>query len=348
MRIATSMMILIMMTSALAGCTGGDPDGGGNDEINMEILNSLIDDNLQDFVNNTTVEVTNNYYDSDNSTTINYVNGTSTMTSTLHTMAGTQQGMVSQTNYSGGDLVLLVREDAYAEEDTNSLWNGLNGANICVGVGTEMEGKIVDSFSAASISFTSVPVADSGEATAKFIDGSCDAFPGDMSAMVAKKWQLDGDGSMNGVDIWITNSLSPYSASGDYSNYIQLIIPQANGYSTILNEIYASVTLTGICTNCSNNDSNNIQETFTISSINPPSTHNIYYNPAYTSPGVSICELSLEQSFASEGLMFGPGLECEHTITFGVGTSALDSNYEYTWSDWTYYVHWSTTPVVMH
>ena len=42
-----------MMTSTLAGCTGGDPDGGGNDEIDMDILNQLIDDNLQDFVNNT-------------------------------------------------------------------------------------------------------------------------------------------------------------------------------------------------------------------------------------------------------------------------------------------------------
>ena len=28
-----------------------------------------------------------------------------------------------------------------------------------------------------------------------------------MSAMVAKKWQLDGDGSMNGVDIWIAQEL---------------------------------------------------------------------------------------------------------------------------------------------
>ena len=55
MRIMVPMMILIMMTSTLAGCTGGDPDGGGNDEINMDVLNSLIDDNLQDFINNTTI-----------------------------------------------------------------------------------------------------------------------------------------------------------------------------------------------------------------------------------------------------------------------------------------------------
>ena len=67
MRIIEPMMILIMMTSTLAGCTGGDPDGGGNDEIDMDILNQLIDDNLQDFINNTTITVENHYH---NNTTI--------------------------------------------------------------------------------------------------------------------------------------------------------------------------------------------------------------------------------------------------------------------------------------
>ena len=67
MRIIAPMMILIMMTSTLAGCTGGDPDGGGNDEIDMDILNQLIDDNLQDFINNTTITVENHYH---NNTTI--------------------------------------------------------------------------------------------------------------------------------------------------------------------------------------------------------------------------------------------------------------------------------------
>ena len=67
MRVIAPMMILIMMTSTLAGCTGGDPDGGGNDEIDMDILNQLIDDNLQDFINNTTITVENHYH---NNTTI--------------------------------------------------------------------------------------------------------------------------------------------------------------------------------------------------------------------------------------------------------------------------------------
>ena len=102
---------------------------------------------------------------------------------------------------------ILVREDAFGAAASGNSASGLNGANICVGIGTTTEGNMVDWFSSRDISFTSVPVADAAEATAKFIDGSCDAFTGDMSAMVAKKWQLDGDGSMNGVSIWIAQEL---------------------------------------------------------------------------------------------------------------------------------------------
>ena len=100
---------------------------------------------------------------------------------------------------------ILVRADAYAYGTGSA--DQLENAEICVGIGTTTEGNMVDWFSSRGISFTSVPVADAAEATAKFIDGSCDAFTGDMSAMVAKKWQLDGDGSMNGVDIWIASEL---------------------------------------------------------------------------------------------------------------------------------------------
>jgi len=81
MRIIAPMMILIMMTSTLAGCTGGDPDGGGNDEIDMDILNQLIDDNLQDFINNTTITVNNHYHNNtsivNNDNSQNNVSGSS-------------------------------------------------------------------------------------------------------------------------------------------------------------------------------------------------------------------------------------------------------------------------------
>jgi len=77
MRIIAPMMILIMMTSVLAGCTGGDPDGGGNDEIDMDVLNQLIDNNLQDFINNTTITVNNHYHNNTSITNDNTDNSVS-------------------------------------------------------------------------------------------------------------------------------------------------------------------------------------------------------------------------------------------------------------------------------
>ena len=105
---------------------------------------------------------------------------------------------------------ILIRGDRYAAADAGNSAAGLNGANICVGIGTTTEGNMQDWFSSRSIDFTSVPVADAAEATQKFRDGECDAFTGDMSAMVAKKWQLDNDDTWTDAPaegIWIAQEL---------------------------------------------------------------------------------------------------------------------------------------------
>jgi len=101
---------------------------------------------------------------------------------------------------------ILVREDAFAAAEAGNSASGLNNANICVGVGTTTEGNMQDWFSSRGIDFTSVGTADAAEATDKLISGECDAFTGDMSAMVAKKWALDNDGSIEG-GTWIASEL---------------------------------------------------------------------------------------------------------------------------------------------
>ena len=47
MRVKATLLMLVLVSSSLAGCTG-DPDAGGNDEIDAETLQ-----NLQDFINGT-------------------------------------------------------------------------------------------------------------------------------------------------------------------------------------------------------------------------------------------------------------------------------------------------------
>jgi len=101
---------------------------------------------------------------------------------------------------------ILVREDAFPAAAAGNSASGLDGANICVGVGTTTEGNMQDWFSSRNIMFNSIGTADAAEATDKLISGECDAFTGDMSAMVAKKWALDNDDSIAG-GTWIASEL---------------------------------------------------------------------------------------------------------------------------------------------
>jgi general L-amino acid transport system substrate-binding protein len=101
---------------------------------------------------------------------------------------------------------ILVREDAFPAATAGNSASGLDGANICVGVGTTTEGNMQDWFSSRNIMFNSIGTADAAEATDKLISGECDAFTGDMSAMVAKKWALDNDDSIAG-GTWIASEL---------------------------------------------------------------------------------------------------------------------------------------------
>ena len=112
-----------MMTSTLAGCTGGDPDSGG--EIDADALNDLIDQNLQDFINNTTItvnqEIHHHYY---NNTTNNDYNTE-----------------YNNTTVNEGDSIVNEGDDNNLNEWSNTSYN-LGGANFGNGVnGTVYSGS---------------------------------------------------------------------------------------------------------------------------------------------------------------------------------------------------------------
>jgi len=87
---------------------------------------------------------------------------------------------------------MLVNLEAYPGA-TSAL--DLDGAKICVGVGTTTEGNIADYFQVNGMSYEAVNVENAEHATEKFVDGDCDVWTGDMSALVAQKWSLEqGDG----------------------------------------------------------------------------------------------------------------------------------------------------------
>ena len=61
-------LTLLMIASALAGCTSGDPDGDGEMGIDTDLLNQMIEDNLQDFINNSSVTVHQTIHYNNNTT----------------------------------------------------------------------------------------------------------------------------------------------------------------------------------------------------------------------------------------------------------------------------------------
>ena len=116
-------------------------------------------------------------------------------------------------NFYDGQAV-IVREDRYAAAAAGNSVTGLASADICVGIGTTSEGNLQGYFDTHGIDFTSVPVGDYSEALSKLKDGSCDAWTGDASAMIAQKWMLENSDdhedwrdSGDHTDLWVAAEL---------------------------------------------------------------------------------------------------------------------------------------------
>ena len=331
-------MVLLMMASALAGCTGGDPDGNDNSGIDMEILNEMIDDNLQDFINNTSVTVVNNHYSNESNEVTNHINSTSS-DSVYRIMTGAIAGVENTGNISSeNDHVLLVRGDAITGTNSSSStqYHSLDGANICVKIGSSEEDKMRNWFSHNNISFTSVPVADAAEATAKFIDGECDAIEGIRSVIEAKKTVLENDGSMNGVEIWISAPMGQYGELYAIESRVDFTLEQEYGTDLSIPYVYAEITVEGNCVaDC--NSSNDLPISLT-----------------FTSQDSGIVEMFSVCSIPDYGLIaynhvyfMLPGLDCTLTISLHAYVEYARVNYEYVWSDWAYYMTWSESEVTM-
>ena len=95
-----TLMALVLVSSALAGCTG-DPDGGGNDEIDSDALQDLFDEHFEDFINNTTITVNNHYHN--NTTVVNNDYDTNNEYNNTTNVDGGEINNYNQYNGSGAD-----------------------------------------------------------------------------------------------------------------------------------------------------------------------------------------------------------------------------------------------------
>ena len=350
MRAVAIPMILLMLSASFAGCTSGDPDGDGTSGIDMEILNEMIDDNLQDFINNTSVTVNNYHSSNETHHTYNTYNGSSDHVQII-IAAGTSEGVSTTQGESSNhsDMVILVRSDSYEAPSIfgphENTWRILDGANICVGIGSETEGMLVNAFSSSNIAFTSVPIADSAEALAKFIDGSCDAITGSRNMIESTEAQLENDGSM-GVSLWITDAYASGASFFAIDSQFEYTITQDYGMMISFGGAHFEITLTGTCVqNCTSEDEDTSQVfIFDRGPSNP-------YSPG-SSTYYMISDCNIEgygelNYYNYEGFTILPGLDCTTTLSVHAHLWGDNPNYEYVWSDWAYYMTWSESEVTM-
>jgi len=104
MRAVAIPMILLMLSASFAGCTSGDPDGDGTSGIDMEILNEMIDDNLQDFINNTSVTINQEIHYHNNTTVVNNYDETNNEFSNTTNVEGQDVTNYNSNNYSFGGM----------------------------------------------------------------------------------------------------------------------------------------------------------------------------------------------------------------------------------------------------
>ena len=112
-------MVLLMIVSALAGCTSGDPDGDGELGIDTDVLNQMIEDNLQDFINNSSVTVhqTVHYH---NNTTYVVDDGDYSTTNNAH--------FNNTTNVDGGEINNFDQSETTYNIGGASFGEGVNGS----------------------------------------------------------------------------------------------------------------------------------------------------------------------------------------------------------------------------
>ena len=122
MKARALLMALAMMTTALAGCTSGTD---GVPEVDEDALNELIQNNLQDFINNTTVVVNQDFHYHNNTTVVN-------------NHYDTTNEYENTTNIDGGEVVNNYEQNDFSNT-SYSFGNG--GASFGTGVNGSVTGS---------------------------------------------------------------------------------------------------------------------------------------------------------------------------------------------------------------
>ena len=331
------LMALAMMTTALAGCTGTD----GVTEVDEDALNELIQGNLQDFINNTTVVVNQDFHYHNNTTidntdnSVSNVNGSGVAVgSSFHVKSGSSEGDAETIDAFSG-VTLMHWEDGI------SYITQLSGWNICVQIGSEYEADLQTLFASHSMSFTSIGISDMDEAVDKFSSGECMAVVGSASAVTHAYYELNWSDS--GL---MTNLTTGGNAHHNARSSISISIEQSDDELLVLRYAYGQIYLDAICNASSTGCTDSEQSMF-----------------AHELSVISTCgDVSIFSSWeiwghmlSSDGLHLpGTGMSCTHDIQISTGWVGGDvpgydsSMHNLSFGDWTYSILWENFPVTIH
>ena len=226
MEYKAALLALVLVSGSLAGCTG-DPDAGGGDEFDSETLQDLIDENLQDFLNNTTITVINNYH---NNTT--YVIDDSQYTDI------TNNDYNNTTNVDGGEVI-----NNYNEYDSSNTSYNFGGASFGSGVnGTVTGGNMMFvahvTFSAMDL-FPDYETEDYRNNTFTYdwtyYDYLTNSYRNDIFSYSCQVFYLIGslsNGSTFQVSYWQNNSSYWDAWANEYNNTIaDMLVSAASNHS---------------------------------------------------------------------------------------------------------------------
>ena len=178
-----------------------------------------------------------------------------TTTWTTSRDAGLNADFAGMNFYDGQGMLVNL---AQFEGATSAL--DLDGANICVGIGTTTEGNLLDYYDLHGMTMTTINTENAAAAQENFLDGSCGVWTGDMSAMVARLWGLrdegmdlaimpellskeplgaatrDNDDDWNDVVAWVWYGMITAEEFGiDGSNYGDFVASENPGINRLLN-----------------------------------------------------------------------------------------------------------------
>jgi len=223
-------MVLLMIASALAGCTSGDPDGDGELGIDTDVLNQMIEDNLQDFINNSSVTVHQTVHYHNNTT---YVVDEGDYSTTNHAHFN------NTTNVDGGEVV----NNNY--DQSENTWN-IGGASFGEGVNGSVSGGSM--MFVAHLEFTAMdlfpnyqpppePQDNVFSYTYTYYDYLTNQYRTDTFTFPCSVYYVVGsqsNGSSNQVSYWEDNNNYYNAWEQMYNSTIANLLEEAGGTSSVM------------------------------------------------------------------------------------------------------------------